>query len=586
MKTCYYELLDVESTATDSELKKAYRKKALLLHPDKNPHDVEGANARFALVRAAYEVLSDPQERSWYDSHKSEILRDDGDFVADEPQEMVIPSISVKEVLRYFNPTLYERVDDSLAGFYQVAGRLFERLAAEEVTHGKYQRLPKFDKYMDDLPNASATDESFLLFPRLGNSHSDYASSIRNFYNAWSSFQSVKLFNWMDEYRFSSAPDRRTRRLMEKENKKARDAARKEYNETVRRFVGFIKKRDPRVKKGVEAYELSRRRQQQENLEKQAKQQKLQKIAEMNNHEVQDWQQMDMEELELVEEMLRKEFGLDSAETTDSEFDEFEDQLNAEVFECVVCDKFFKTKSQFETHELSNKHKQNVELLREEMLKEGIELGIDKDDIDLSEFETASSGEDRDNEADEEDEEDEEEEGIDDESIEGEDIISESQTSEKITENFENDEHLSFEVDNEIESDESLIETTWKLKKQKKRAKKQTVVEVEEHSESVDVDLAKLASGMKLDDDDDDWEVDTKKKKKPKKRGDKTMSPSPAPSAPKAKEAAPKITGSSEICAVCKEIFSSRNKLFQHVKKSGHAAPIKEVRKKGKGKKK
>lgn len=582
MKTCYYELLDVESTATDSELKKAYRKKALLLHPDKNPHDVEGANARFALVRAAYEVLSDPQERSWYDSHKSEILRDDGDFVPDEPQEMVIPSISVKEILRYFNPTLYERVDDSLAGFYQVAGRLFERLAAEEVTHGKYQRLPKFDKYMDDLPNASATDESFLLFPRLGNSQSDYVSSTRNFYNAWSSFQSVKLFNWMDEYRFSSAPDRRTRRLMEKENKKARDAARKEYNETVRRFVGFIKKRDPRVKKGVEAYELSRRRQQQESLEKQAKQQKLQRIAEMNNHEVQDWQQMDMEELELVEEMLRKEFGLDSDETTDSEFDEFEDQLDAEVFECVVCDKFFKSKSQFETHELSNKHKQNVEVLREEMLREGIELGIDKDDIDLSEFETASSGEDGE---DGEEEDDEEEEEIGEEIIDGEDIGSESLTPENSTKDIENHEELSFEVDNEIESDDSYLETTWKLKKQKKKAKKQTVVDVEEHAESVDDDLAKLASGMKIDDD-DDWEVDTKKKKKPKKRGEKTMSPSPAPSAPKSKEAAPKITGSSEICAVCKEIFSSRNKLFQHVKKSGHAAPVKEVKKKGKGKKK
>ena len=54
MKTCYYELLQVESTATDLELKKAYRKKALQLHPDKNPDDIEGATARFALVRAAY----------------------------------------------------------------------------------------------------------------------------------------------------------------------------------------------------------------------------------------------------------------------------------------------------------------------------------------------------------------------------------------------------------------------------------------------------------------------------------------------------------------------------------------------------
>lgn len=577
MKTCYYELLDVEATATDGELKKAYRKKALLLHPDKNPHDVEGANARFALVRAAYEVLSDPQERSWYDSHKSEILRDDSDYVADEPQEMVIPSISVQEILRYFNPTLYERVDDSLAGFYQVAGRLFERLAAEEVTHGKYQRLPKFDKYMDDSPNVSAIDESLFLYPRLGNSHTDYANGIRGFYNAWSSFQSVKSFNWMDEYRFSAAPDRRTRRLMEKENKKARDAGRKEYNETVRRFVGFIKKRDPRVKKGAEEFENSRRRQQQENLKRQAKQQKLQRMAEMNNHEVQDWQQMDMEELELVEEMLKQEFGSDSDETTDSEFDEFEDQLNEELFECVVCDKFFKSKSQFETHESSNKHKQNVEALREEMLREGIELGIDKDDIDLSEFETASSGN-EDESVDEVNEEVNEEDG---ELNEG------KLPSEELEVPVAEDPTL-FEVDNDIESDDSLWESSWKSKKQKKKSKKQQFKsEMEDEPETVDDDLAKLANGINLDDD-DDWEVDTKKKKKPKKRGgaEKTSSPSPAPNQeaktpPKA--AGPKVTSSSEICAVCKEIFSSRNKLFQHVKKSGHAAPVKEV-KKGKGK--
>ena len=61
-KTSYYELLGVERTATEDELKKAYRKKALLLHPDKNRDDVERATKTFAEVQAAYEVLSDPQE--------------------------------------------------------------------------------------------------------------------------------------------------------------------------------------------------------------------------------------------------------------------------------------------------------------------------------------------------------------------------------------------------------------------------------------------------------------------------------------------------------------------------------------------
>lgn len=74
MKTCYYELLGVETHASDLELKKAYRKKALQYHPDKNPDNVEEATQKFAVIRAAYEVLSDPQERAWYDSHKEQIL--------------------------------------------------------------------------------------------------------------------------------------------------------------------------------------------------------------------------------------------------------------------------------------------------------------------------------------------------------------------------------------------------------------------------------------------------------------------------------------------------------------------------------
>lgn len=585
MKTCYYELLDVEVTATENELKKSYRKKALLLHPDKNPHDVEGANARFALVRAAYEVLSDPQERAWYDSHKLEILRDDDDYVVDEPQEMIIPSISVQEILRYFNPSLYGLIDDSQAGFYSVASRLFERLAAEEVKHGKYQQLPKFDKYMDDSPNVNAVDESFLLYPRLGNSHTDYANGIRGFYNTWNSFQSVKSFNWMDEYRYSAASDRRTRRLMEKENKKARDAARKEYNETVRRFVGFIKKRDPRVKKGAEEFENTRRRQQQESIERQAKEQKLQRMAQMNNHEIQDWQQMDMEELEMVEELLRKEFEYDSDETTDSEFDEFEDQLNEEIYECVVCEKFFKSKSQFETHESSNKHKLKVQQLREEMLREGIELGIDKDDINLSDFETASSGNDEDDIASETEDPDK------DEMIPS---SNEHDTPSSDAAKQTSDEHDAFEVDDEIDSEEDMIETTWKSKKQNKKSKKQitpTPVENEEVN-SLDDDLSKLVNGMRLEDDDDDWGLDNKKKKKGRKKtaNDKTgySAPSPAPAqetSGEEKKATRTIPNGSEMCAVCKEIFTSRNKLFQHVKKSGHAAPVKEV-KKGKGKRK
>ncbi len=65
-KIDYYELLEVQRTASDGELKSAYRKLAMKWHPDRNPGDKE-CEAKFKEINEAYDVLKDQQKRAAYD---------------------------------------------------------------------------------------------------------------------------------------------------------------------------------------------------------------------------------------------------------------------------------------------------------------------------------------------------------------------------------------------------------------------------------------------------------------------------------------------------------------------------------------
>lgn len=159
---CHYEVLNLERDADESQIKTAYRKAALKYHPDKNLDDPEGAKILFQLVQQAYEVLSDSQERAWYDKHREQILKGSGSEYED----------NALCVFQYFTASCYSGFGDDSKGFYTVFRNVFEQLATEEIDH------------LD-------SEEEFKAIPKFGNSTSDYEDVMR-FYDFWRSFCTKK----------------------------------------------------------------------------------------------------------------------------------------------------------------------------------------------------------------------------------------------------------------------------------------------------------------------------------------------------------------------------------------------------------
>src|SRR6266704_5614165 len=65
-KRCFYQTLEVDRTASDGDIKAAFRKQAMQCHPDRHPAD-KTAEHRFKEINEAYEVLKDPDKRAAYD---------------------------------------------------------------------------------------------------------------------------------------------------------------------------------------------------------------------------------------------------------------------------------------------------------------------------------------------------------------------------------------------------------------------------------------------------------------------------------------------------------------------------------------
>ncbi|KAG8779944.1 hypothetical protein FRC12_023671 [Ceratobasidium sp. 428] len=250
------------------------------------------------------------------------------------------PGLSVPHLFPFFDSSAYTGMDDSKYGFFTIYRGLFTRLAAEEAAwssaNGETFEYPPFGDA--NTPWIPETKQTAL--------EGEYA---QHFYREWSNFITAKDFSWRDIWDTSEAPDRRIRRLMEQDNKSARQESRREYNDAIKALVAFVRKRDPRFKAFKDA---------------QAKNKTANRTPKPTGPAPsafveQDWQR--------------------SRPTTDdhADLDWGRAEGNKEEYECVVCGKFFRSEAAWSSHERSKKHMKEVQRLKRQMQAENVELGLD-----------------------------------------------------------------------------------------------------------------------------------------------------------------------------------------------------------------
>ncbi|KFU86004.1 DnaJ subfamily C member 21, partial [Chaetura pelagica] len=479
---------------------------------DKNLENAEEAAEQFKLIQAAYDVLSDPQERAWYDNHREALLKGgvDGDYQDDS-----------LDLLRYFTVSCYSGYGDDEKGFFTVYQQVFEKIAKEEM------------EYM--------TQEDTEEFPMFGNSQSDYDTVVHPFYAYWQSFCTQKNFAWKEEYDTRQASNRWEKRAMEKENKKTREKARKERNELVRQLVAFIRKRDKRVqahRKLVEEQNAEKTRK----AEEFRRQQKLKQAKLAEQYKEQSWITMsDLErELQEMEAQYEKEFGdgSDEEELDEQETKIIEDNLNDETEEaefvdglyCPACDKLLKTEKAMKNHEKSKKHREMVALLRQQLEEEEGKFPVSLDDANGIQTKEEEETEDTPKQK-----------------------LSKKQRKKQRT-------MMTYEDSLDKSADEETVERKEVPCVDKDSGSAEELVndgqrcaEPEDTSTTEDVSQVKEAT------------TEAKSSTKPKGK--------------KAKDAKKSAKASSEqpanevpiLCVTCNCAFPSRNKLFEHLKATGHA---------------
>lgn len=350
-----------------------------------------------------------------------------------------------------------------------------------------------------------------------GTSASSYEELVNPFYGFWLSYSTKRPFYSLDKWDLRQAENRRTSRAMEKENKKLRDAKKKEWNESVRELAAFVRKRDPRVK----AY---RQLLQEKAEENQRKVKEVQEIQRLQRQELlAAHKRPDLLDLEKKYRELERGFG--SASDAESEVEEIivEDDVIVEDDDplyCITCEKRFKSFPAMRNHIKSNLHRKNMSYLKEELEQDQSELSELADEVD--DLKLGDTGK-----------------------VEVDTTLDPAENSDKLLETAASDKNDRLDLSSKSISREDEIEQTEESAEGRKvkfsSATVRTYDEPEPSDNTVEIELDEYQSRSK-----------SKKEKKGKKDQQKTAD-------------------LGLRCGVCKQTFSTRNKLFQHIKDEGHA---------------
>lgn len=331
-RECLYSILDIKQSANTEEIKVAYKKQARKWHPDKNIDNAEEATQKFKEINEAYEILSDKHERAWYDAHRDAILRGIDKHEINQMTQNNDDYDPNIDLMPYFSPFIFSSFNDNDSNsYYNVYNDLFKEII----------NLEKLSKKKT---------------PLFGNSKLSY-HKMKEFYDYWEQFESRRSFQWTTKYNLNDAQNRKIRKLMHKENRKLIDAKRKKWEETILKLVQFIKKRDPRFRNYL--IDLDKQRIEEE-----------QKLAEYQR-------EID----EIMKEEHRKQRQIEIEQHRKLLQEKGDESDIEQLFECVVCNKTFKSQNSFNSHESSKKHIKALENLKFQLeLEDDIIFNNDKED--------------------------------------------------------------------------------------------------------------------------------------------------------------------------------------------------------------